>query len=220
MMEETNFGEFLPGQDVSISADYVLTAKISALSEGKRAGAFIVNGKEVIKHNAAVTLDFRMYRVVNGKMKLILAKTMSDSNDGMAEGEVSEWISKSCREMAEKFFEVMVHSMTPTGRVLEARGEGRVVRISIGSNFGIAKGCEVEFYEIIDNSDIVKGEDFKYDRSMVARGLVLETDETSAWVEICDRKRVRVKRGHYVRMTDQTNKRTMNIFTRFFGEVF
>ena len=84
----------------------------------------------------------------------------------------------------------------------------------MGKDHGLSTGTEIEFYEIVDNSAIVANA--KRDKNVVGRGCVLEVDANSAWVEVCAHNVVRVKRGHYASVVDESGKRRrLNPFTRF-----
>jgi hypothetical protein len=69
----------------------------------------------------------------------------------------------------------------------------------MGSDYGLRKGVPVDFYEIVDNSDIVPGA--KYAEKIFAHGEVTkEIDQTEAWIDVSSPSKANVMRGHFVRL--------------------
>ena len=103
--------------------------------------------------------------------------------------EAEEAVNEFCAKIAVKY--------APPARVLDTRGDGKAARISIGTDYGVTKGTDVCFYEIVDNSD-VGGE--KRDMRDIAKGTVEIVEEKSAWVEVKNHEKTNVRKGVYVRV--------------------
>ena len=112
-------------------------------------------------------------------------------------------IANAAELVAKEFCAKIAVKYTPPARVLETRGNGAAARISVGTNYGVAKGTKVCFYEIVDNSN-VGGE--KRDMRDIATGEVKLVEEKVAWVEVDNAEQTNVRKGVYVRVLGLAKK--------------
>ena len=201
-------------------ADYLITAKINSAridqhQPDERPGASLTKLLQSDKSNAqnsspfytaTTSVDFRFYE--KKTKRTVLTKNIEHTAPGEITSQRSpEAISKltvAAQECAKAFAMELGSRYAPPARVVEVRGNGQVAKVTMGSNYGLVKGVKVEFFEYTDNSDVIAGA--TREPSLVGYGIVLESDLTSAWLEILAPIQVIVRRGHYVRITsDQSN---------------
>lgn len=206
-------------EDIEIpEADYLITAKVNAARveenqrkeiEGGDLSKMLKGektGTEVIKtyYTASMSVDFRFYE--KKTKRTILAKNMERKAPGefSQEGQAAAKLAVAAQECAKVFAMELGARYAPPARVVEVRGNGKVAKVNIGTNYGLAKGVKVEFFEYVDNSDIVEGA--TREPSPVGYGTVIESDLTSAWVEVLDAGSSFIKRGHYAKITSDQSK--------------
>jgi len=194
------------------SLDALVIARIGSVTVGRREGMFVVNGQRQYTFDVSVGVDFRMYD--KAKRTVVLTRSASQSRKGLAEANVRAQLCQLAKDCVADFMQTVGSRFSRPARVLQTRGSGMVARISIGRDHGLTTGSEVEFYEVVDNSGIVPGAN--RDKNVIGRGMVLELDAGSAWVEVFDSKVANVKRGHYVSIVEgRENMRRRNAMTRF-----
>ena len=189
-------------EDLIVPADYMITAKMNAVKVDKVA---VQNreGKTNYSYTVSLSVDFRFYEMAT--RRLILTKNISKDYKGVEESKVLSKLALAGQECVKGFAQTLGSRFAPPARVVQTRGNCQVARISMGTNYGLVKGVEVEFYEFIDNSAIIAGA--TRDKNVVGKGRVIEVEAQSAWVEVFDFEKVHVKRGDYVGIQeDQSNR--------------
>lgn len=164
--------------------------------------------------------DFRLYEVDSGKVALVKSHEgrvwLPGSKIEEARANLQPSIASAMKMLTKEFSMMLTSRYAPKARVLQTRGDGRVAQISIGKEYGVSPGMEVEFFSYEDNSDIV---DDERTESIVGYGQVLEyISPKSAWVEVLDHSSVKVLRGHYVRVREE--KRSEDSFLEAFKNYF
>ena len=142
--------------------------------------------------------DFRLWETESQSVALV--KTYKTCAKGLTSDQIDRTVQDMISQKLEEFSMLITSRYAPTSRVLQTRGNGQVANISIGSDYGLTPEMNVEFFEYIDNSDLVAGA--TRDLNLVGRGRVLEVSPKTAWVEVLDYEKVHVKRGHYVRIPE------------------
>ncbi len=180
-------------------ADYLITAKIaSAAMESS-----VISGG---RFQGATAVDFRFYEKPTDRV--VLTRHIEGKSPGYTEAqdgpEANASLAEAVREAAKAFAIEVGARYAPEARVIETRGDGQVAKISIGSNYGATKGTKIEFYEYVDNSDVVAGA--TRESSPVGYGKIHSTSNTTSWVEIQNYKKVNVLRGHYVKFASDQSK--------------
>lgn len=194
--------------DVVVPADYMITAKMNSV----KVEQYVAAQNEMIpglnsgpgpKSRVSLSVDFRFYEVAT--KRVILTKNISKEYSGLEPSTAMSKLALAGQECVKGFAHTIGSRFAPPARVIQTRGNCEVARISIGANYGLVPGVEVEFYEFIDNSAIIAGA--TRDKNVIGKGRVLEVDKTSAWVEVFDYEKVHVMRGHYVGIIeDQSNR--------------
>lgn len=178
-------------------ADYLITAKIgNARLEKQLLG----------NYQGVVDIDFRFYEKPTDRTVLtknIVGKSGRIVTE-MSGTEANAALAEAATEAAKAFAIELGSRYAPEARVLETRGGGKVARINIGYNYGVTENSKVEFYEYVDNSDIVEGAE--REASPVGYGNVIEVDQDGAWADVMNYKNVHVMRGHYVRLAPDQSR--------------
>ena len=177
--------------DIDLSgeeADYVIFARLASLNAQSAA----VSSEAVFDFK---WIDTETKRVV---MTESFKQLVSGSN-----AQLEAAIANAAELVAKEFCAKIAVKYTPPARVLETRGNGAAARISVGTNYGVAKGTKVCFYEIVDNSN-VGGE--KRDMRDIATGEVKLVEEKVAWVEVDNAEQTNVRKGVYVRVLGLAKK--------------
>lgn len=192
-------------------ADYVMTARI--------ASATMAPKMVPPDHYQAVTnVDFRFYEKLTDRC--VMTQNIESKAPGYTKQqqgpEAQAKLVEAVQESAKQFAIDLGARYAPEARVLETRGGGQVAKITMGSDYGLVNKAKVEFYEYVDNSDIVAGA--TRDPSPVGYGLVIEVAQKTAWIQIQNWKKVAVKRGHYVKLAADQSKGLKDKVTTGFGE--
>jgi hypothetical protein len=83
----------------------------------------------------------------------------------------------------------------PPASVMETRGGGKVALVSMGTNYGAAKGVRVEFFEYVKYPEFPKPMP-----RVFATGRIVDAEELTAWAVISNHKTANVRRRHKVRI--------------------
>lgn len=182
-------------------ADYLITAKVaSAAMESS-----VISGG---RFQGVTAVDFRFYEKPTDRV--VLTRNIEGKSAGFTESQdgpgADAKLAEAAQEAAKAFAVELGTRYAQEARVIETRGEGKVAKISIGSSYGVTKGAKIEFYEYVDNSDVVAGA--TREPSPVGYGKVLEATDGTSWVEIQNYKKVNVLRGHYVKFAADQSKST------------
>lgn len=170
-----------------ISSDFVVIAKLTSIARNNMGVSSTVDAQFDFSW-ISMGEDRKVILKKNIRPTVAAALNTTDENGVLclaAEKAALEFT----REIASKY--------APPARVLQTRGNGAAARISIGQDYGLDKNMEVEFYEIVDNSDMGGS---ARDNSMIGRGIVRSVEAKAAWVEVLDFEKVNVRRGVYVRI--------------------
>lgn len=170
-----------------ISSDFVVIAKLTSIARNNMGVSSTVDAQFDFSW-ISMGEDRKVILKKNIRPTVAAALNTTDENGVLclaAEKAALEFT----REIASKY--------APPARVLQTRGNGAAARISIGQDYGLDKNMEVEFYEIVDNSDMGGS---ARDNSMIGRGVVRSVEAKAAWVEVLDFDKVNVRRGVYVRI--------------------
>jgi len=197
-------------------AQYLITARISAAAMEPvsfPSGSF----------QGVVHVDYRFYEKAGNRV--VLTKNLEGASPSYTKPprrernapppkidpaqliETDEGIGKlveAVQESAKAFAVELGKRYAPAARVVETRGEGKVARITLGTNYGVTDNARVEFFEFVDNSGIVAGA--THEPRIVGYGKVIEVDQASAWVEVDSFKKVKVLKGHYSRLAAKQEK--------------
>ena len=173
---------------------------------GVPAGA-VAGGVATVTGNLSV--DFRFYEVATKKM--IMDRSIEVPCSGRGEGEVN----KAIREAARQYALELCLKYAPPVVVMESRGNGKVVRIPMGRNYGLQKGSYIGFYYFRDLSHIQAGRDRV--RTDIGQGKVIILNEKDAWVQVDNYKKSQVKLGHFAALKEdqeaaKTWKDKINVF--------
>jgi Uncharacterized protein involved in formation of curli polymers len=174
-------------------ADYMITASINKFHIVRLTN--LQTKQPYIRAKQGV--DFRFYEIESKRVIL----TRNYETHFSCDADMNAVISKAVDFLgtyARTFGMELGLQYAPPARVLETRGEAKVARISMGRNYGVERGVKLEFFEYIDNSDVI--ESTTREPCIVARGTTIETDLKSAWVKVDNYKKTPLKRGHYVRI--------------------
>lgn len=191
-------------------ADYLITAKVNAarLDPKETTTLDLKIGQMVSKtvYEASTSVDFRFYDKAAGRTILVknIERTAPGNIDTDRGAEAAGKLSVAAQECAKVFAMELGARYAPPSRVVEVRGNGQVAKVAMGSNYGLAKGVKLEFFEYVDNSDIIAGA--TREPSPIGYGVVLESELNSAWIEVLNPGNTFVKRGHYVRITSDQSK--------------
>lgn len=198
-------------------AEYLITAKVNAPRIEKNTGLNLTavtanSGRQnLASFKVTASVDFRFYEKATGRT--ILVKNIERVAPGSVDceqtptAETPDAVGKlkvAVQECAKVFAMELGSRYAPPARVVETRGEGKVAKFTMGTNYGLVKGVKVEFFEYVDNSDVVAGA--VREPSPVGYGVVLEAEQNSSWAEVLESDKVFVKRGHYVRITSDQSK--------------
>ena len=207
-------GQSTEASSLLTAADYLLSVKLNISMEECKVRVDI-NGNRtnneysnrfVIMWRLNMKPDFRLYEVDSGKVVLVKSfegcVELPGSRIEEARANLQPSIASTMKMLTKEFSMMLTSRYAPKARVLQTRGDGKVAQISIGKEYGMSPGMEVEFYGYEDHSDIVAGRERS--ESMVGYGRVLEDiGPKFAWVEILDHSSVKVLRGHYVRVREE-----------------
>ena len=201
------------------SADYLITASVSSVRIEKKGqgGLFGALNKDAkAGYKATVGVDFRFYE--KSSQRTIFTKNLEKNAPGLLyDKSGSAAISKlaeAAQECAKAFGLELGSRYAPVARVLETRGDGRVAKISIGTNYGVAKGMKVDVFVYVDDSDVIK--DATREPSVIATGYVISSTKNRAWVDVDDYKKAKVLRGHYARLAPDQSKGFKTSIKRLF----
>ncbi len=194
-------------------ADYLITAAVNAARVEKKETQSLLPGVTTSStsstapaYYASTSVDFRFYEKIT--QRTVLTKNIEAASPNKIDSQNSqgavEQLAVAAQECAKKFAMELGSRYAPPARVVETRGSGKVAKITIGSDYGLANGIKVEFYEYVDNSDIVAGA--KREASPVGYGFILEANLHGSWIEVENPESVTVKRGHYVKITSDQSK--------------
>lgn len=173
-----------------VEADFVVFAKIATLTAQNIGGATQLN----------VQFDFSWVSLGDDQRVIMKKSIRPTTRSAMSEGDVAPNLMRAAELAAAEFAQAISSKYAPPARVLQTRGNGEAARISIGRDYGLAEGMQVEFYEIVDNSSL--GGD-KRDASVVALGTVKRVEQKAAWVKVADFEKVNVRKGVYVRVMEK-----------------
>ena len=207
-------GQSTEASSLLTAADYLLSVKLNVSMEECKVRVDFNGNRANNKYSKRfakmwrlnVKPDFRLYEVDSGKVVLVKSYEgrveLPGSTIEEARANLQPSIANTMKMLTKGFSMMLTSRYAPKARVLQTRGDGRVAQISIGKEYGMSPGMEVEFYGYEDNSDIVAGGERS--ESMVGYGRVLEDiGPKSAWVEVLDHSSVKVLRGHYVRAREE-----------------
>ena len=152
----------------------------------------VAGGVATVTGNLGV--DFRFYEVATKKM--IMDRSVEVTCSGRGEGDVN----KAIREAARQFALELCLKYAPPVVVMESRGNGKIVRISMGQNYGLQKGSYVGFYYFRDLSKIQAGRDRV--RTDIGQGKVIILNEKDAWVQVDNYKKSQIKLGHFAALKE------------------
>ena len=183
-------------------ADYLITASMNAFQIVQRQTTPLGSSTPKTVADVFISVDFRFYETES--KRVILSKNIEKKYPGEDVSSAKSKAAVAAQECAKVFAMELGTRYAPPARVVETRGGGRVAHISMGTNYGVAKGAKVEFFQYVDNSAVIEGA--TRDPSVVATGTVLESDQKTAWVEVDNYKNAIVKRGHYVRIRSDQSK--------------
>lgn len=175
-----------------LEADFVVVAKIASLTTRSFGSSVSID----------VQFDFAWISTGDSQ-RVIMKKSIKPSlrnANAQVEGDVFDVLRRAAEKASQEFSEMISSKYAPPARVLQTRGNGAAARISIGQDYGLRVGMEVEFYEIVDNSAL--GGDAR-DNSIIARGEVKSVEAKAAWVKVSDFEQVNVRKGVYVRIPEQ-----------------
>ena len=227
VVERSNIGalqqeKFFTGEDIYEdlieASDYMVTAKMNSL----KVDTYVPTAAEQltslsgssaqVRTRVSLSVDFRFYELAT--KRTILTKNITKEYSGLEDAQAMSKLALAAQECVKGFAHTIGSKFAPPARVVQTRGNCQVARISMGTNYGLVKGVEVEFYEFIDNSAIIAGA--TRDKNVIAKGRVLETSSNTAWVEVYDYEKVWVKRGDYVSICeDQSNRMRMSDYLRY-----
>lgn len=174
----------------SVEADFVVFAKIATLTAQNVGGATQLN----------VQFDFSWVSLGDDQRVIMKKSIRPTTRSAMTENDIVPNLIRAAELSAAEFAQAISSKYAPPARVLQTRGNGEAARISIGRDYGLAEGMQVEFYEIVDNSAL--GGD-KRDASVVAVGTVKRIEQKAAWVKVADFEKVNVRKGVYVRVMER-----------------
>ena len=207
-------GQSTEASSLLTAADYLLSVKLNVSMEECKVRVDFNGNRTNNKYSNRfakmwrlnVKPDFRLYEVDSGKVVLVKSYEgrveLPGSTIEEARANLQPSIANTMKMLTKGFSMMLTSRYAPKARVLQTRGDGRVAQISIGKEYGMSPGMEVEFYGYEDNSDIVAGGERS--ESMVGYGRVLEDiGPKSAWAEVLDHSSVKVLRGHYVRAREE-----------------
>lgn len=193
------------------TADYLITARIASTKMKP-----VIGPRD--SYEGIVHVDFRFYEKLTDRV--VLTKNIEGRSPHYSAvnygPEAVAKLAEAAQEAAKAFAVELGHRYAPEARVVETRGEGKVARITIGSNYGLAPDAKVEFYRYVDNSDVIAGAE--REPSIIGYGKVIEVDQRTAWVEIKKHEKANVFRGHYVRVAANQEKTSEEKATKGFGE--
>ena len=234
-LDALRFEEMLSGdgESVVIPADYVISASISSLNVVEQTDVVVPTRQDVRlasrlglppptaatekRFNVAVVVDFRFYQ--KATRRVILTKTIRRDCQDIWEGALGGWLTSAAHECATEFARSLGARYAPEARVKQTRGGYQVAWISIGTNYGLSRGAEVNFFDYVDNSSVVAGA--KRDKNIIGVGRVLSVEDDSAWVEVFDYDKVRVRKGAYVACSRNQERRfRWRDFFRYWGDIF
>jgi Curli production assembly/transport component CsgG. len=187
------------------NADYIITASISIFNMVRHINT--QSNEPYIQTKLGV--DFRFYEIESKRVILTRNIKKYFNCDANIDSVISEAVDVT-KELVHAFCMELGSRYAPPARVLETRGEAKVACISMGTNYGLMRNTKLEFFEYVDNSDVIEGA--TREPSIVARGTAIDSDLKSAWIRVDDHKNVAVKRGHYVRIRLDQPREWRDIF--------
>ena len=188
--------------DVSgIEADFVVVARMASLAEKE------MQTKKATMYSPEVMFDFKW--ISKATQRVIMTESIKPPVQSVSsKAEIVTALSRAAEDAVKEFCTKIAVKYAPPARVLQTRGNGEAARISIGTNYGVAEGTKVCFYEIVDNSD-VGGK--KRDMNDIATGVVKRVEEKSAWVKVDNAEKVNVRKGVYVRVLGQAKGTLLDV---------
>lgn len=220
------------GNDILNGADYVISAKavnISIAEQRVKVGSSPINMPLARKlglqlHDVqseryyTVTLSINFHFFQCAQNRSIRSKTISKTVQGLWEGVIQAWLMEATRECAQEFAQSLGGRYAPDARVIQTRGGNEVALISLGANYGLSEGSEVNFFTYIDNSPFITSENRC--KNIVGTGRVFMLEEESAWVEVFDYDDVHVEQGMFVEVRHkQTHEFRWRYFLRKLGRL-
>lgn len=169
-----------------IASDFVVIAKLTSIARNNMGVSSTVDAQ----------FDFSWISMGEDR-KVILKKNIRPTVAAASSTDENGVLCVAAEKAALAFAREIASKYAPPARVLQTRGNGAAARISIGYDYGLDKNMEVEFYEIVDNSDLGGS---ARDNNMIGRGVVRSVEAKAAWVEVLDFDKVNVRRGVYVRI--------------------
>lgn len=218
--------------DVLNKADYVISAK--AVNIGVNEQKVVVGASpadmilarkyniqpsahEEMRYTVSLSIHFQFFQCAQNRS--IRAKTISRTAQGLWDGVIQAWLMEATRECAQEFAQSLGGRYAPEARVLQTRGGHEVARISLGANYGLTEGIEVNFFTYITDSPFMSSE--KRFKNIIGTGRVFLLDEDSAWVEVFDYDDVCVEQGMFVEVRhQQMNEFRWRYFLRKIGKLF
>ena len=185
-------------------ADFLITAKMNTFQKMQRKAGLgdLGAAEDGTMVDVVISVDFRFYSLADHKT--ILAKNIERKYPCRDMSSATSKASVAAQECAKAFVMELGARYAPPARVIETRGDSKVARVSMGTNYGLSKGVKVEFFEYADFSDVIA--DAQREPSMVGKGTCIESDVKNAWVAVDDYQKTHVKRGHYVRIRSDQSK--------------
>ena len=180
-----------PAEAVSgVEANFVVVARIASLAVRP------TTTKKGTTYSGEVIFDFKW--ISKATQKVIMTESIKQSA-GIAnsQAEFTTSLGNAAESAVKEFCAKIAVKYAPPARVLETRGNGAAARISIGTNYGVAEGMKVCFYEIVDNSDVGGA---KRDMKDIATGKVKRVEAKNAWVKVDKAEETNVRKGVYVRV--------------------
>ena len=169
------------------------------------------------RFTVSLSINFQFFQCA--QYRTIKTKTISRTGQGLWEGVIQAWLLDAPRECAQEFAQALGGRYAPEARVIQTRGGHEVAWISLGANYGLSEGTEVNFFTYMDNLSFIAGD--KRFKNIVGSGRVFLLEEDSAWVEVFDAGDVHVEQGMYVGIQHrQTDEFRWRYFFRRLGNLF
>jgi hypothetical protein len=185
------------GDDAPVAAaDFILQAESNVMYIAKQGWKRTAYANK--SRGAIVTTKFQLIDLETAE-PLIVKTFCNDEECG--KGGVREAIQKIAYRNSKKFAQAVAVRLLPNVKVLETRGNGQVALVSMGENYQLEPGTQVEFFYNTKYESDVPGEAATIDATVFARGTVLSVEKKRAWVEVEDYADAGVKKGHSARIS-------------------
>lgn len=191
-------------------ADYLVVARINQarVQEHERQTIGMINNpqgitlgaKTAYSYSSHLNVDLRFYEKATKRTLLIRNFQKSSPEKYNQEDIAMAKLAVVASDCAKDFAFELGMKYAPAARVLETRGKGRIAKINIGKNYGLARGARVKFAERNTTVGLV-GDDEDLSFSTIGYGVVIEAGTSSSWCEVLDPGDANVMRGHYARLT-------------------